>query len=168
MDTRDIERIRQLGLVVDKGLKWKDMYEAAITERDALRAKVERLTGEISKRDETFQKTCDGIYQGSEDRWKARAEAAEAHAERLRAALEWINRKGGCGLDVHDRINAALAATSAQLLAKVKAAALRWVAEQCVYHPGLGYPLIGKESLINKAEDFDSALESKQSWVADL
>jgi len=54
----------------------------------------------------------------------------EAHAADLRGALDWINRRGGCGLDVHDRINAALARTPAQSLGRIKAEALREAVEE--------------------------------------
>jgi hypothetical protein len=52
----------------------------------------------------------------------------EAHVADLRGALDWINRRGGCGLDVHDRIRAVCARTPAQSLGRMKAEALREMA----------------------------------------
>lgn len=41
----------------------------------------------------------------------ARAEAAEQRERGLRELLEWLHRRGGLGLDIHERIRAALATT---------------------------------------------------------
>jgi hypothetical protein len=40
----------------------------------------------------------------------AMLEAQQAENERLREVLQWINRRGGLGVDVHEHIAAALAA----------------------------------------------------------
>ncbi len=53
----------------------------------------------------------EGLLRGAwDDAGVAREErdAARAEAATLRACLEWLNRRGGLGLDVHDRIDAAL------------------------------------------------------------
>jgi hypothetical protein len=44
------------------------------------------------------------------DELETKLVAAEARERVLREALEWMDRKGGLGLDVHDRIRAALSA----------------------------------------------------------
>jgi hypothetical protein len=46
-------------------------------------------------------------------RMVARAEAAERKCAELSEALRWMDRKGGLGLDVHERITAALASQPA-------------------------------------------------------
>jgi hypothetical protein len=132
-------------------------YVREITaERDQLRAENERLRKSLDIR--TTERDC---LQETVDRWLDRAEAAEAdaakcraeleaHAADLRGALDWINRRGGCGLDVHDRINAALARTQAQSLDILTAKVLRGAAE----------------GLRNMAEHIENSRTAPCTWEA--
>ena len=51
-----------------------------------------------------------GMMEPTRDRLIARIEALEAAGRRLAETMEWMNRKGGLGLDVHEHICVALAA----------------------------------------------------------
>jgi predicted nucleic acid-binding Zn-ribbon protein len=48
--------------------------------------------------------------KGWQDSWTRLCDEQEARERVLREALEWMDRKGGLGLDVHERIDAALSA----------------------------------------------------------
>ena len=87
---------------------------SAETERDALRAEVEALRSLADRvktaADELFgpfpvQSADDAMSQIEWNCFKNRVEI-----ERMRECLEWLDRGGGLGHDVHRRIRAALAA----------------------------------------------------------
>ena len=93
---------------------------ALTAERDQLRAEV----GEV-KEQRAYWEGAAIEMRGYKEAAERERDEAQAHAADLRGLLEWINQRGGCGLDVHNRIRAALSRTPAQSLNKLKAGVLR-------------------------------------------
>lgn len=105
-------------------------WNALTAERDQLRAEVERL-----------RENSAGLYV-SNTQLQARAEAAErerdeaqAHAEDLRGALQWIQKVDENGEsrrwpEIDERIRTVTARTPAQSLARIKAEALEEVSKE--------------------------------------
>jgi hypothetical protein len=51
---------------------------------------------------------CEALRGNEYNYLAAMLEAQQAEIERLREVLQWINRRGGLGVDVHEHIEAAL------------------------------------------------------------
>ena len=91
----DLERFTGHGLLDCHAIC--DQRDAAVAERDRLRAEVERLKGALA----LGQENCDAIYNDMrEERTEltARAERAEAEVERLTKQIKDDNRSYGCEL----------------------------------------------------------------------
>ena len=68
-----------------------DQRDAAVAERDRLRAEVERLKGAL----ELGQENCESIYNDMrEERTKLHARAERAEADKAR--LDWLESPAGC------------------------------------------------------------------------
>jgi hypothetical protein len=113
-----IDEVARLRVEADslfkRAKKAEEKNKALTAERDDLRADNERLRGLAET--------------NAADAAERERDEAMAHVADLRGALDWINRRGGCGLDVHDRIRAVCARTPAQSLGRMKAEALREMA----------------------------------------
>jgi chromosome segregation ATPase len=81
--------------LVKRGDYYMAKAEAAEAREQALQQRVEELEEE---------------EKGWQDSWGRLCDEQEARERVLREALEWMDRKGGLGLDVHERIDAALSA----------------------------------------------------------
>jgi hypothetical protein len=95
--------------------QWRKTHEVCHDKWDGLQARLaeaEKALADHRRDHETTMKVSRGRWREIVQLRKLR-EAAERKCAELSEALRWMDRKGGLGLDVHERIKAALASQPA-------------------------------------------------------